>query len=79
MLGSYTVRDNAVAASAKIDKALAGQMTGHRKALVAATVKGQAYTVLTVSGFATPTDAADFCRSAKAIPLACMVKKGAPG
>ncbi len=79
VLGSYTVRDNAVAASAKIDKALAGQMAGHRKALVAATVKGQAYTVLTVSGFATPTDAADFCRSAKAIPLACMVKKGAPG
>ena len=79
VLGSYTIRDNAVAASAKVDKALAGEMAGHRKALIAATVKGQAYTVLTVSGFATPTDAADFCRSAKAIALACMVKKGGPG
>jgi hypothetical protein len=79
VLGSYTVRDNAMAASAKVDKVLTGQMAGHRKALVSATVKGQAYTVLTVSGFATPSDAAEFCRAAKAIPLACMVKKASPG
>jgi len=76
VLGAYTVKDNAVAASAKLDKVLSAEMAGHRKSLVAATVKGQAYTVLTVSGFANPTDAADFCRAAKSIPLACLVKKG---
>lgn len=79
VLGSYTVRENAVAASAKLDTALASEMAGRRKALAPATVRGKAYTVLTVSGFPTPSDAADFCKAAKAIPLACLVKKGAPG
>jgi hypothetical protein len=76
VLGSYTVKSNALAASAKLDQVLAREMAGHAKALVTATVKGKVYTVLTVGGFGSAADAAGFCQAAKAIPLACLVKRG---
>ncbi len=79
VLGSYTVRENALGASAKLDQVLAREMAGHTKALVTATVKGQVYTVLTVDGFASAADAAGFCQAAKAIPLACLAKRGGAG
>ena len=75
VLGSYTVRANATAASEKVDRILANQMFGRRKALVAATVKGVSYTVLTVSGFASASEAAGFCTAARAIPLECLAKR----
>lgn len=76
VLGAYTVRANAEAASEKLGRALAGRLQGRRKTLVPATVKGTNYTVLTVSGFATAGEASGFCAAAKAIPLACIVKRG---
>ena len=75
VLGSYTVRANATAASEKVDRILASQMFGRRKALIAATVKGVSYTVLTVSGFASAAEAAGFCEAARAIPLECLAKR----
>ena len=75
VLGSYTVRANATAASEKVDRILGAQMSGRRKALVAATVKGVSYTVLTVSGFASAAEAAGFCEAARAIPLECLAKR----
>ncbi len=79
VLGSYTVKDNALAASEKLDTVLARDMVGRRKALVTATVKGRVFTVLTVTGFANAADASSFCRDAKAIPLDCLVKKASGG
>ena len=76
VLGAYTVRDNAVAASEKLDHVLSNELAGRRKALVSTTVRGKAYTVLTVSGFATAADASDFCKAARNIPLACIAKRG---
>ena len=79
VLGSYSVRDNAVAASEKAGRVLAGELQGHRKSLVTVTVKGQVFTALTVSGFATAADASGFCNAARAVPLACMVRRGGAG
>ncbi len=74
VLGAYSVRANATAASEKLDRVLANQMAGRRKALVAATVRGVNYTVLSVSGFAAAEEAAGFCTAARAIPLECLVR-----
>jgi hypothetical protein len=76
VLGAYTVKDNAVAASEKLDHVLSNDLAGRRKALVTATVKGKVYTVLTVSGFASAEDASDFCKAARNIPLECIAKRG---
>ena len=75
VLGAYTVKANALAASAKLDRALGRQLTGRRKAVVTATVKGVSYSVLSVSGFPTASEASVFCKAAHAIPLACIVKR----
>ena len=77
VLGSYSVSANAKGASDRLDRSLASQMAGHRKALTAATVKGTSYTVLTVSGFATAGEAGAFCTSARGIGLECFAKRTA--
>lgn len=79
VLGSYSVRENAVAASDKLSRVLARDLQGRRKSLVTVTVKGTVYTALTVSGFATAAEASGFCNAARAVPLACMVRRGNPG
>ena len=76
VLGSYAVKDNAIAASDKLGRVMAGDLAGRRKALVTVTVKGKVYTALTVSGFATAAEASGFCNGARAVPLACMVRRG---
>ena len=75
VLGAYSVKANATAASEKVDRILANEMVGRRKALVAAAVRGVSYTVLSVSGFASAEEAAGFCTAARAIPLECLVRR----
>ena len=75
LLGSFSVKANAAAASDKIDRALASQLAGRRKSLTAATIKGTAYTVLSVSGFADAAEAGAFCKSARGIGLDCLARK----
>ena len=79
VLGSYAVKDNAVAASEKLGRVLASDLQGRRKSLVTVTVKGKVYTALTVRGFATAADASGFCDAARAVPLACMVRREGGG
>jgi len=75
VLGAYTVKANAAAASDKLDRLLAPALAGRTKALHATTVNGKLFTVLTVGGFAGPSDAARFCSAARAIKLECVPKR----
>ncbi len=75
LLGSYSVKANALAASGKLDHALASQLAGRRKTLTPATIKGTSYTVLTVSGFDDAAEAGAFCKSARGIGLECLARR----
>ena len=78
VLGAFAVKANAVAASDKLDRVLAPALAGRRKGLHTATVNGKLFTVLSVSGFASASDAASFCNAARAIKLDCVAKRSAP-
>ncbi len=75
LLGSFSVKANAVAASEKLDRALASQLAGRRKTLTAAIIKGTAYTVLAVSGFTDAAEAGAFCKAARGIGLDCLARR----
>ncbi len=77
LLGSFSVKANALAASDKLDHALAAQLAGRRKMLTAATIKGTSYTVLTVSGFRDAAEAGAFCTAARGIGLECLARRSA--
>jgi hypothetical protein len=78
VLGAFSVKANALAASGKVDRFLAPALVGRRKSLAAAAVNGKMFTVLSVSGFSNAAEAASFCNAARTLHLDCVAKRSAP-
>lgn len=75
VLGSYSVRANALAASERLDQGFARALAGKRKSIRDISVNGRPFAVVTVEGFATAESAGDFCRDIKASALVCEVRR----
>ena len=73
LLGSYSNKDNAHVAVARLTRGNPGPVKGRDVVVHKASVNGREYFFVAVEGFAQRADASGFCKAVHAAPEACLI------